>query len=262
MEPISYLSSTDINLTIPLNIDGVPVNVLSVKYRVVDGNTNELVAKTTVSAFVANSSDVSITIPASINNITAPETREIRVVEIYLNDGAGNVKIEYIYFIELEAILIEGVNSFQSYPKSLMNSLTVQNLPGWDSSEKQDRINALIEARRNLASLPLRNYYDVFSANKINSSFIFRDITLLNQAQYLALPKELKEALCRAQIIQADYLLAKDEDDAQREKGVIEIAVGEAKKIFKNSKPYHSLIHKRALVELSRWIISGIRTSR
>jgi hypothetical protein len=143
-----------------------------------------------------------------------------------------------------------------------MTALTLQKIPSWDASNKQQRSSALIEARRAIGAIPLRHYFYDVNVTHFDSNFIFRDITRLTQAQYLALPEDLKAALCRAQILQAEYLLTNDENEALRDSGIIAISVGEAKQMFKSAIKYKGIIHKRAMVELSRWLIHGIRTSR
>lgn len=76
------------------------------------------------------------------------------------------------------------------------------------------------------------------------------------------MPENIKSALCRAQLLQADYILNNDESQVLRDSGVVEMAVGEAKKIFKQSKKLKTPVCERAMNELSRWLVSGQRISR
>lgn len=262
MNPQIYTSATSVIATIPLEIDGVQIIAQSVQYRIIDANEVELLAKTTVPNYSSGSPNATITVPALINTITGSDTREMRIIELYINDGSGELIIDYAYVIQLKSVLIQGVNSFQSYGKSLLTALTIQNIPGWDSATKDSRTNALIEARRSIGALPLRHYYNDLNTTHFDGGFIFRDITLLTKDQYLALPQDLKDALCRAQLLQANYLLADDENEAMRESGIIGVTVGEAKNLYRAGIAHKGIINKRAMVELSRWLISGKRISR
>ena len=258
----TYISGTDILVTIPLSVDGIDVSAESVSYRVVNGDDVEIIAKTVVSAFVVGDIEVVLTIPAISNTIAGTATREIRMVEIYINDGSGEFKIEQIYGIEKDAVLVEGVNSFQGYGKSLMTAMTIVKIDGWDEAEKKARVNALIEARLSMASVPLRHTFQDYGLTHVEPNFAFRDITRLTQIEFASLPQDLKTALCRAQILQANYLLTSHDGDVARDAGITSTTIGEAKQVYSTAIKYRGAVDKRAMQELSRWIVSGIRTSR
>jgi hypothetical protein len=263
MSIAAYTNGTDVTAVIPLIADDVDIDAQSVQYRIIDNNDVELVPKTAIADFIVGSSDVTVFVSALINTIgSLTDTREMRVIELYINDGVGEVKIDYWYIVELSNVLIEGLNSFQGYGKALMTAMSIQKIPGWDAANKESRSNALIEARRNIGSVPLRHYFYDVNITHTDSNFIFRDITRLTQQQFVALPVDLKDGLCRAQILQANYLLTIDENDELREAGVLSVAVGDAKQSMKAALKYKGLVHKRAMVELSRWLIHGIRTAR
>jgi acetolactate synthase small subunit len=68
--------------------------------------------------------------------------------------------------------------------------------------------------------------------------------------------------LKRAQILQANKILTVDESEEHREKGISSITIGEAKQVYQMTKKIKTVIDKRAVAELSKWIVSGVRVSR
>lgn len=267
MNTIAYMSGTDVIVTIPLISDGVSLSATEVDYRVLNQDDTVLTARIPHPTFVEGDIDVIITIPAIQNTISVNETvRELRVVELFVNDGTGEIKLSYEYVIEKELVLIEGINSFQSYGRATIEALTLSKIDEWHAADRNERTNVLIEARRNISAVPL--ICNTISQNSVGYSqyvgeaFAFHDITKLTPTEYANLPTELKEALRRAQILQANHLLKDDEATNNINDGIAAITVGDAKHVYQAKPKLKTLIDKRALLELSKWIVSGVRIGR
>lgn len=265
MSAIAYISGTDVIVTIPLVSDGIPITATAVDYRVLNENDEVLIARVAHPTFVAGQVSVTITIPAIKNAIVAVDgVRELRIVELFVKDGKGEIKLDQSYIIEKELTLVEGMNSFQGYGKSLIEALTLSKLDGWDITGRSQRTNALIEARRNIGAIPLRGIYigNVGYSQYADETFAFKDVTRLTQAEYVKLPEELKAALRRAQILQADHILTDNEATANIDNGISAITVGDAKHVYQAAPKIRTLLSRRAMLELSKWLVTGARIGR
>lgn len=184
----------------------------------------------------------------SVANQLGTLRRDIRVVEIEITnvDGVKSVR-SFEYLIESADVLAEGENSFQTYPSAILASLSISSLSAWNESSKDDRITALIDAR--LCFGPLRFRY------------AFGDITTITPSQWHALPADFKAAVCRAQVMQADYLLSRDTRTDARAAGLLSQTIGESSETYAKGKPIaaSSVLCQRAMRELSRFLSSANR---
>lgn len=258
----SYLANQPVNVTIPLiDSSGVAISALSVSYRLIDQNETELIPKTSFGAFAEGDTSVTIAISDLLNAIEVGDTKALRVIELYPVTEVGSMKIEYGYFIEAEEVLVEGVNSFQNYNKAIFSSYEIPNIEGWGAASKQDRIAALISARRSIGHLRFRYALDAYQ-NIVDNTVGFSDLSLATPEQWLSMPKEFREAVCRAQILEADSMLGGDEIGDIRRAGLMSKTVGEAKQFFRTTKAIESIVCKRAMKELSKYVLTAIRLSR
>lgn len=260
----AYLAGQDIALTIPLtDSDGVALSATAVEYRVSDQNGVDLVAKVALAGYMAGGTDAVVTVLAANNSVGAAR-RALRTVELFVTTAEGITVITTEYVIEASATIVIGVNSLQTYPAALLLGYEQPNLPAWNDASKIDRSNALSAAYRNLGRLTLRyintDYKDQSRlVSPINSSY---DITKMTAIELAALPVEYLEALCRAQVIEADFLLGSDEAGDIRRSGIMSASVGESSQFFRPAKPYEGAVCKRALKELARYIDNTVRLCR
>lgn len=262
MVTTAYLGGQPITLSVSLlDSEGTVIPALSIEYRVINQAEVELVPKTAVVGFTVGDEQVSVTVPADKNVLQGTNTLEVRVVEVYATTASGVIKLEGHYFIESEEVLVEGVNSFQPYALSLMLSSEIPNLPGWNNATKAERIVALKRARMNIGQLRFRYVFDAYQ-NIVDNTLGVADLTLATPAQYAAFPLQFKEALRRAQILEADYLLGGDELGQFRRDGLMSMTTGEAKQFFRPIKPIEAPVCKRAMRELTKWVLSRHRLTR
>lgn len=258
----AYLGGHAVTVTIPLvDSDGLSIQAESVMYRVIDQNEAELVAKVAHPTFVAGDESVEVVIDSTVNTLPLGETRGMRVVELFIETLVGTIKLESGYFIEAAEVLVEGVNTFVTYNKALYLSYELPNIPGWTQADRQARVAALIAARRNIGRLRFRYVFDAHQ-NILDNTVNVSDLTNATLDQWTSLPTDFKDALSRAQILEADFLLGGDEIGDLRRAGLMSMTVGEAKQFFRTTKALEGVVCKRAMKELSKWVATGLRLTR
>ena len=258
----AYLGGQAANIVVQLvdgNGDFIPAD--SVSYRVINENEEELVAKTALDTFGVGDESVTVPVNSTVNTLPVGVLRALRVVELYVVSSAGTIKIEQGYFIESEEALVEGTNSFMGYNKALYISYEIPNLPAWNEASRKDRIAALIAARRNIAKLRFRYVFDAYQ-NIVDNTVGVADLSLATLSQWQSMPLEFREAIQRAQLIEADYLLGGDEIGEYRRAGLMSITTGEAKQFFRPAKAIEGAVCRRAMKELTKWVLTHTRISR
>lgn len=197
----------------------------------------------------------------SVANQLGTLRRDIRVVEIEITnvDGVKSVR-SFEYLIESADVLAEGENSFQTYPSAILASLSVSSLSAWNESSKDDRITALIDARLCFGPLRFRYAFDDNKSVDLQSESL-GNITTITPSQWHALPADFKAAVCRAQVMQADYLLSRDTRTDARAAGLLSQTIGESSETYAKGKPIaaSSVLCQRAMRELSRFLSSANR---
>lgn len=257
----AYLAGQDVTLSIQLvSDDGTPIVASAVEYRLLNQDDVELIVKTPLATFNPSDPEAVVTISAAQNSLVSA-VRELRVVELFLTTDSGVIALSSEYIVESTTILVSGVNSFQSYNAALMVGFETPNIEAWNEATKGARINALIAARRNIGKLYLR-YVGDSEMTRIISPFDDGSITSLTALQFDELPDEMKDAVRRAQVIEADYLLGGDPNGDIRRAGVMSSTVGESSQFFRTAKPYEGPVCKRVYQELSKYIVRINRIGR
>lgn len=262
----AYLSGSEVRLTISLldATTGEAIQATAIEYRVVDESETDLtLGKLPLTAYVEGDESVEVVIEEGLNVLPLDTYRSLRVVELYLTTAAGIIRLEDAYLLEAEHVLIEGANSFMSMSKAVFMGFEIPNLTGWNNADKAQRIAGLLSARRNIGMLRFKVYAD--ERDTITESIlgsVGSDLLKMNSTQWAALPLDFKLAICRAQLIEADYLLGGDEIGDIRRSGLMSMTVGEAKQFFRPGKSVEGPICKRAYKEISRYVLSGVRIGR
>jgi hypothetical protein len=270
-----YSDGGSLALTIPL-VDSAGQTVIptAVEYALLGSDDVEILARTAVT-FTDGDTDVYLTTTALQNTMAAIgdvndaavliKFKETREVVLYMTTTTGEVVGSYLYVLERAAgQLMTGVNSFQTYKDGQMNSLEIPDTLGWDSSEKADRVSALLESHRRIAQLYFR--VPVNDMSKINYSFSLskEDIKVseLGKDEYDNLPAKFKIALALAQIAEADYILESDELEEQRDSGILSFKVGESEHTFRSSKSVENSVSKKSMKYLRPYINTSVGLRR
>jgi len=263
-----YLSNTAVTVAIDL-VDnaGSPITANSVDYRVVNQDGVEVVPTTALTGFVSGDPQAAVTVPANINQIVAPNTREVRTIHLTCVTDNFTVSISRTYGLELQEPLKTGVNSFQSYAQAQLTAMDVPNIPGWNAASESERVAALIEAREHLIQLN----YVVANTDRNQSSLFFGnaslwgfegDISDLKEADYETLPEAMKRALRKAQIVEADYILGGDPEALRRAQGLVEERIGESSQKWTFRKGLTLPVCRRAMSYLGSWVNLSRRIGR
>ena len=254
---LEFASSTDVTLTIPHVGNGGSIDVTGLKYEVRNADGDLLVALTTAIGFNPASTSTNIIIPKTINTITTK--MDIRQVDVYLETGGGTFKQSIFYKILGDLIkLTPMVDSFMTFPQAiLLRMKTSENLMYYDALPDELKCVALENAYKALVKVKyvdpryLNKSYDdygYYNQNQITdydiggySGIRFQikgiDISGYNQSQFNALPQDMRDAITKAQLIEANYLV---ENSPIREKirlGVISETIGESSMFFKQNGP-------------------------
>lgn len=256
---LAYLDGTPVTITIPLvDGDGNPLVPIEVRYRVADQDDVEKVAVTVIEDYTDSAV---ITIAGELNTLAAGEVRALRVVEVFVTVEGGTIRLEDGYYIEASEVLIEGQNSFQTYRKACFVSYELPGILGWNDAPKAQRIAAMIAARRNICKLQFRYVYDGFQ-NIIDNVVGIKNLAEATVAEWQAMPKDFREAVCRAQVLEANYILGGDEIGDLRRAGIASLTVGEAKQFFRSTTALEGVVCKQAMKELARYVLTRTRIGR
>jgi hypothetical protein len=257
-----FLSNRPVVITVQLTDDaGNPISVSSVEYRLSNQDDTELMTLTNLSSFEAESDQALITIAADKNVFSGSNLRELRILDVYLTTPEGVILRSYEYVISAEQTLVEGENSFQAYGRAVMNAGEIPRLDGWNDADKEERVKALLRARRNIGKLRFRYVYDD-NQDIIDNTLSVSSLDEATVEEYFRLPQEFREALQRAQVIEADHLLGGDARGEFRRDGVMSMGAGEARQFFRPSKPLDGTVCTRTMKELAKWILTRKRISR
>lgn len=267
-----FLAGEDVTLSIELlGSDGSLLVASAATYRVLNHEGVVVVEETAVPGFIAEASEVSITIPAAINEIAIPtdpalvkpRSTETRSVQLLVTTDTGRVLIEEIYQISLIERLLVPYRSFQTYAGAVMVASGLTDLANWKAASREDRIAALFEARDNLCRLGYRfNPSDVPDwQSRIQWDFQVTQLGDYTASNYAGLPSVFKEALCKAQVLEADFLLGGGAMGS-RIAGLTMETIGEVSQRYRTTQPARYPVCTRALQVLSGYIIFGRQLAR
>lgn len=274
-----FLAGKDVSQLVDLvDGDGNQLNVSSISYRVTDEVEAEVIPLTVLGGFVAGGAQATVVIPAASNTLGDGVARGLRAIELQCLVGGNTVVLRSAYTIEVADPLVIGLNSFQSLAAAEFASQTIASIPGWAGASTQQRIAAMIQARHNIcrlnfAPIGTNKFWGMNSlnfipegtrdTNYIGDSYLFGgDLSMVTPEQFVKLPKMLLDALCVAQVVEADVLLGGDPIETRRQQGLVLDTVGESKQMFRTGKPLELPVSRRALGYLGRFITFSQRIAR
>lgn len=268
-------------MTVPLtDSSGNTLTVNAVSYKVTDENGVSVVGLTPLATFVSGDAEVVIATTALQNTLAAGVLRGLRAISIVCEMDAGSVELTASYAIGASDPLVVGVNSFQTLSQAEFLSMEIPNTPGWDGATAQQRVAALIEARKRINMLsfnqlnsnvnwgqdslnyvPEGQYTTSYVSN--NGMFLFNgNLELLRADQFAKLPAKFLDAIRRGQLVEADEILGGDPIQSRRQAGILVDTIGETKMMFKTGKPLQLPVSRRALAYMSYFITFSKRLTR
>jgi hypothetical protein len=276
-----YATGAAVQLTVPLqDASGNAYTVNTVLYRVTDENGVELVASTTLAGFNAGDVEAVITIPAEDNTLAAGVARGLRSVELVCAMDGGSVNLRVAYAIEAGDPLVVGVNSFMTYAMAEFVALGLPNIDNWNAADERSRMAALMDARSHIVQLsftPLNSNVNwgqdslnfipegTYPTDYVGDSnmFLFSgNLDLLRPNQFASLPTRFVDALRRAQLVEADFILSGGSIEQKRRDGLIQDNIGESRQMFRQSSPLQLPVCRRALDYLSYFVTFAKRIGR
>lgn len=212
---------------------------------------------------------VTVLVPDNIN--TAPTGRSLRRIVLRYRqlDATGDnwLEAELLYIVEADApsLVVQG-NSFQTYGQAMLLASTMLDVDTLLAATPDGRINALAESWRALARL---NYDRAFSddMNRITDFPGSSPGSLLHMSatEFLSLDPRMIEALCRAQVVEAEYRLASANAEPDgRDSGLVSSRIAEVEQRWRPVRSLASVlsISPRAMKELGGYLVIAPRVGR
>lgn len=244
--------------------DGDPVTPTALAYVVKNAEGEQIVPSTPISTLTGTSTTV--TVPSGLISAAGGYS-----IELFITVASGAVFVqEEIFLVKQVARLQFLVNSFQTRAQAAYTASTVPNLISWLGADKEDQEVALMEAYRRLI---LQNYFipwpEVLDlqnriAPRYQSHITPRMWPLMTPTLWEVYPDYFKEALNRAQVIQANFLLTSDPTADRRRGGVFSEKIGESSIMFKSGvRPLdEDTVCRPAMNVLTQFLNTRITTTR
>lgn len=250
-------------LSVPLlDGSGQSLTADSVSYRVTDQSGVEIVPLTALPLTSGPTDVVELTLPGAANTLPEGVKRALRTVIFSIVTEQGPATVVYRYLVKAEDSLKVMGNSFQSYGEALLRATEVPNMNAWDVASDDHKQAALIDAYR--AICKLRFVYDLSNDQSRIRDKMWAPSALsdLSESQFLQLDERFRNAVCLAQVIEADARLGGTDVSNLRREGLMSATVGEVSQMFRPSKPLVLPISHRALQVLAGFITWSGHVSR
>lgn len=247
-----FTAGFDLRVKIPFqDEDGTQLLVSSASYRIIGQDDSELLGTQTISDVKSNY--VEIDIPKSLNALSSDSVRETRAIELTMSESVSGKEfvVLHYYLIESNAQLVIGVNSLQTYGEALAKVPDFSNLDHWSRSDRRSHTSAMVQAYFNICSLPLGVNEKGYTTVR---DLVKDDIATLDPLWF--------EAFCKAQIVEANHLLARNTVESLRTQGLISYSVGESTSFYRTDKPLEMAVCKDALRHIAKYIDLSMRIGR
>lgn len=161
---------------------------------------------------------------------------------------------DYTQDIQIEATetLVKGENSFQSYYSAMMYAEEMPGVDAFKNATKEEQIAALINAYRSISTMTFGD-----------RCHIYYDIASLNAEELDKLSPALLEALCLAQVIEANESLDINSVHYKRMDGLMSETIGESSMMFRPGKvANNTVVTKRSMGFLRNFLVITARITR
>lgn len=264
-----FLAGAPVTLTIPLQDRlGNTIQATVVEFEVLDRTG---AVKQARQAVVIGGESVEVVIASTANELDSEVPRDLRTVKLYCTTAGGESIISKSYVVEADAILIVGINSFQTLEEAELTAMDIFDVGDWDSMDDDDKTRALIDSRTRLCGmtyslLDLSRPQDDVSyvpegvigvSTGLSPWNIKNQLGDLTVEQYKALPEKFKQALRLAQVADAAATLSPDQVEQKRQSGLILDTIGETKQMFRSGRPVSSPVCKKAMGYLREFVVAS-----
>lgn len=278
----TFSAGTQVLLSVPLqDASGNLINVASVSYHVADEAGVQVLSTTALDDFAPDSPSADIVVPAENNTLSGGALRGLRSVQLQcVTDDGNTINLQAAYALAAGDPLVVGTNSFCTFVQAEFAAMSIPSLDSWKNASDDDKLAALMDARAHIVQLsfaPLNsnvnwgqdslNYIPegTYTTDYVGNSnmFLFNgNLDLLRADQFASLPTRFVNALVKAQIVEADYILGGGDVEKKRQDGLIMDNIGESRQMFRQGKPLSLPVSRRALAFLSYYVIFAKRIGR
>lgn len=254
-------SKVTVSVAAPVDGAGAVVATTGVEYAIFDQTRATILARGALAGYTSGDAAASVVIAATENELAAGAERELRRIEVYFLVAAGDERlVSTTYIIQSASPLTMMVNTFQVLDEAELTALEFPSLEGWAMATDQQKIAALTSAHDNMCRLS----YKYLTEADQQALDITTDQDRWGRPYYYVpsmkhatedtwdeFSADFKRALRRAQVVEADILLAGDPVGDKRRQGIITETIGESK-VFLSSRPALQLPVNRATLEQLR----------
>lgn len=258
-----YLEKTPVVFDIPLtNLYGHTRSPLTIEVIISDGNG--VVIDTRNTEFSDSVEALSIEVHSNENEIPAGHDYAARIVDVTVGFPSGSVNHRFSYILERQVVLSLLENTFVSYENAFILSRDFAKNTNWLSADDNMRKSALKEAFFRIIKIPMR--YHPLDENgvvdeKVENILSRNNWENVSVEDFQALPERFRQALMRAQFVEARNLLRLDAYAEKRAQGVISESIAESSvRLSENALRYG--VGDEALEELTGFIHFDFRIGR
>lgn len=271
----TYLTGTAVSLEVSLlteSGDTFSFTPDTVSYVVRDGEGDILADVAQITGY-SGEGVVSVEVGSSVNTLSQGSVRDVRMVEFTCSLGDQKEVVRVMYIIEVPGSLEIGKNSYQTFQNAELLASEIPNLNAWAYATRSQKIAALIEARERIGRINLYPFRGADYDDKSRVSFpdddaVFSDgsyggINSVTQAQLATLPARFVNAIRKAQVAEANFILDDNSAEHKSDAGLLSEKIGESEQTFApNVRKARSGICKSARSYLATYIVNSVRLGR
>lgn len=272
--PAVYRAGSQPTITVPAPVDaaGAVIPTTGVDYAIFNEKREEVKARAPLTGYSTGGAEINVKVEYTYNLLDADVTRALRRIEVYFGVEFGDERvISSTYVVQAADVLSLMVNSFQTLDEAELTAMDLPALLGWSAATDQDKLGAMASAYDNMCRLSFKYLTEA----DIQALDVTTDVDRYGRPYYYVpsmrtagvdawndFTANFQRALRRAQVVEADILLAGDPVGDKRRQGIITETIGESK-IFLSPKPALQFPVSRAcLDQLQGFIYRSARIAR
>lgn len=262
----TFTPSTDVTLSFDM-VDEDTMEIIepvSAVYDLFDDEGVQLETDTAIT-ILGGEDILSVTILSGMNAIDG--TEGARTIVLKVTTATGVKVLTKTYLLVRFAFLTVPADSGMTLPQSeiLASKMAQSVLENWHDESGKRKSGALREAWNRMSRIPFnpwREFQELPSSapsNLTQGDFALNELT---SDEWVSLPEKFKQAVKRAQLIEAAVILDGDPTWDRRQDGLISKTVGESSEMFASKKAAFSTLSPKALREVSSYIRRRISVGR
>lgn len=250
----------DVKVVIPLaDPAGNPIAPTGLSYQIEDESGQTVVAPTEID-IVGSPTEVEVFVPAESNQLSPGAIAAMRRITLTVNMSPGAFIITEHYLLRDRVRLVVPTGSFQTLEQAMLVAATEVPAPAFSAAGEFTKVMALQEAYRRLTRFGYRmsrpediDYmrYDAKIATGFIRPIVWQSMEL---DLFMDLPAPFRQALCRAQVAEANDNLTENPARDRMNAGLLSETIGESSMMFRSIKPMDLGVSRTALRHLAGYI--------